>query len=254
MTLGELLSELRENILHDRSNRVAGGQDYLWSDETLVRYINEAQRRLAREALVIRDHVSDRATRVEIIPNVAEYPLDPSVFVVLSAQLDGDQRNMVRAGNHYLMGPVQAPYIEPETLLSLQPGKPRFYSTDEGFLEGDTTATGALSMRVYPVPEAASEIRLRVIRMPFCDFTVDNLDAEAEVPREHQIEMLDWAAYLALRIADVDAGLPQRAKEFRASFEDVIVRARRQVMRKLSVPPAYRFGLNGYTWGGKMGD
>ena len=51
MNLGDLLEELRENILHDRSDRIAGDTDQLWSDRTLVRYINEAERKMAREAL-----------------------------------------------------------------------------------------------------------------------------------------------------------------------------------------------------------
>jgi hypothetical protein len=48
MELSDLLDELRNNILYDRSDSVSGDPDQLWSDATLVRYINEAQRRFAK--------------------------------------------------------------------------------------------------------------------------------------------------------------------------------------------------------------
>ena len=60
--------------------------------------------------------------------------------------------------------------------------------------------------------------------------------------------MLDWAAYLALRIVDVDAGMPSRANEFRASFEDHVKNARNSAMRKLFAPLQWGFGRNGFTW------
>ena len=49
MTLQELLDELAKNILRDRSSITSGPDDNFWSDETLVGYINEAERRLARQ-------------------------------------------------------------------------------------------------------------------------------------------------------------------------------------------------------------
>ena len=70
MNLGELLQELRCNVLHDRSDQVAGGSDYLWSDETLVRYIDEAHRRFARRSWIIRDNTSS-ITNTSIARNLS---------------------------------------------------------------------------------------------------------------------------------------------------------------------------------------
>ena len=98
MNLTELLQELRENILYDRSDRVAGADPFLWSDATLVRYINEAQRRFARQSLIIRDGSNNEATLVTLRDGVTEYALHPSVMGVLSARFAGDTADLARAG------------------------------------------------------------------------------------------------------------------------------------------------------------
>ena len=61
--------------------------------------------------------------------------------------------------------------------------------------------------------------------------------------------MLDWAAYLALRIVDDDAGSARRALEFRASFDQHVKEARTLVMRKLFTPVEWGFGRGGFSWG-----
>jgi hypothetical protein len=77
MKLGDLLSELRLNILNDRSDRIDGDSDYLWTDETLVRYINEAQRRFACRSLVIRDATTPEVVDVVLETGVTEYSSTP---------------------------------------------------------------------------------------------------------------------------------------------------------------------------------
>ena len=98
MTLGDLLCELRGNMLRDKSDLVSGADDRLWNDETLVRYIDEAQRRLARRALVIRDS-SSSVTQFTTVVNAASYPLDPAIRAVLSVRMTGDHQDLPRAGH-----------------------------------------------------------------------------------------------------------------------------------------------------------
>ena len=88
MNLGDLIEELRENILHDRSDRVEGSEDdQLWSDKTLVRYINEAQTRFAKKTTCLRSKITVRliagTIRGDLLltlhqPN--ESPLERAVF------------------------------------------------------------------------------------------------------------------------------------------------------------------------------
>ena len=262
MNLGELLQELRENILHDRSDQVAGQSDYLWSDTTLCRYIDEAQRRFARGALVIRDGTTSTAssgtttkpvTDVLLVAGTDMYTLHPSVLAVISARLDGDKADLARGG-HAAFATYTQPdtyYFDPSSLSQLPPGKPLAYDTDEYAGADANGSFGTITLRVYPVPNAdyaGQNISLRVARMPLQRFTLANLEVEPEIPEEHHLEMLDWAAYLALRIVDVDAGMPDRANEFRQSFELHVQKAKEQALRKTFTPLQWNFGRNGFSW------
>lgn len=254
MTLGELLTELRENILHDRSDRVAGNSDVLWSDATLVRYIDEAQRRLAREALVLRDGTAGDATVITTVAGQANYVLHDSVLGVLSARVAGDTADLARAGHDQLDAYRQPDtlFFDPSSLSSLAPGKPLAFVTDDFVaLDQNGGQLSAQNLRLYPTPSATYAglaIQLRVVRMPLNRLRATSLKQEPEVPEDFHIEMLDWAAYLALRIVDRDAGDAGRAREFRASFEEVIKKAKSATMRKLFAPQGWGFGRNGYTW------
>lgn len=253
MDLGDLLDELRKNILHDRSDRIAGDADQLWSDETLVRYIHEAQRRFARQALVIRDGTTPCVTQLRLQAGSDTYALHPSVLAVISARMEGDTSDLARTG-HSSLQTRQVPdsyFFDPNALSVLNPGKPVAYATDEFLSFDDLDSSGVATLRVYPVPDAAHTgalLRLRVVRLPVEPLRQDNLRGVPEIPEDHHLEMLDWAAYLALRIVDVDAGMPARAAEFRSSFEAAVKEARKVAMRKLFAPQAWGFGRNGFSW------
>lgn len=252
MKLSELLSELRENILHDRSDRTDGDEDLLWSDATLVRYINEACQRFARQGLVIVDQSSE-ATTITLQTGVTKYALHPSVLAIRSAKLTTDRGDLRRVG-HSALDVYRTPdtrFYDPSQFDQLPPGKPLAYSTDEGLTLDDNDSMGTMLVRVYPEPTAEynnATISLRVIRMPLEPLTTENLDAVPEIPEAHHLDMLDWAAYLAFRIADVDAGDAQRAGQYRQSFEAHVREAKQVAMRKLFAPTGWAFGRNGFSW------
>jgi len=256
MNLTELLSELRENILHDRSSLVGGTSDLLWSDATLIRYINEAHRRFARRGLVLRDANNTRhpeVTSVTLVEDQTEYPLHESVISILSAKVGGTVRDMARTGHSVLDG-----YVPPDTttfdsasLETLAPGLPSVFSTDEQIVYDSDGSLTRVTLRVYPAPSAdhaGADVALRVVRMPLEDLTAANMKAVPEIPRDHHLEMLDYAAYLALRIVDTDAGNSRRADDFRKMFEAHVMEARKHARRKIFAPRPWGFGHGGFTW------
>lgn len=252
MTLGELLELLRASILNDRSDRVGGSNDYLWTDETLVTYISEAQRRFASKALVLRDGTTPEFTRVTLVAGQSHYVLNKAVLAVLSVKRADYEPDLTRLG-HPVLAAYRAPsdsWVDPAGYTGMQPGVPLAYSTDEEVSAGDGTSVERIVLRVYPKPrteDAGEVLYLRVLRKP-AKLTINDLEAEPEIPEDHHIEMLDWAAYLALRIVDDDAGSPARANEFAASFEAHTKTARTSVMRKLFAPAGWGFGRGGFTW------
>lgn len=255
MTLAELLDELREGVLHDVSSQIAGQSDKLWSDSRLVLYIDQAQRRFAREALVIRDGSTAKVCQVPLATNQTVYPLDPSVIAVISAKLESDPADLARAG-HSALSTYHQPdpyFFNPSWLTTLPPGKPLAWSTDEYVSADAGGSQGIVNLRIYPTPlssYAGQNVLLRTVRMPLARLTVDDLQMVPEVPEEHHMDMLDWAAYLALRKVDIDANDDNRADKFRASFEAHVAEAKKIVMRKLFTPLQYGFGRNGFSWEG----
>lgn len=253
MKLSDLLDELRVGILNDRSDRTSGTSDYLWTDATLVRYINEAQRRFAVRGLVLRDATTAEVVNVTLEEGVDTYTLHPSILAVISAKISDRQSDLTRVG-HSILGAYQNPamLVWDSNFDRLPDGAPLAYSTDEQVVEDDDGTVNTVSMRIYPVPDAAADgtlIKLRVVRKPLDDLTTNNLNAVPEIPIEHHLEMLDWAAYLALRIVDHDAGDTNRAAAFAASFESHVKAARAVVLRKLFSPQGWGFGRAGWSWG-----
>ncbi len=253
MNVGALLKLLRHSILNDRTDRTSGSSDYLWEDDTLVAFINEAQRRFAVRALNLRDATTDEATLITLKAGVSTYALHPAVIAVLSAKQSAREADLTRVG-HTLFSAARAAtdrWIDPSQYHGHQPGPPLAYSTDEAVNDVDGDSFEQITLRVYPTPTAAQDgetLRLRVIRKPLVDLTHTALGAAPEIPSDHPIEMLDWAAYLALRIVDDDAGAPRRAQEFAQSFEVHVKEARNLAMRKMFAPQPWGFGRGGFSW------
>jgi hypothetical protein len=252
MNLNDLLSELRVGILNDRSDQTSGNSDYLWTNASLVRYINEAQRRFACRSLVIRDATTPEVVDVVLQTGVSEYALNPAILAVISAKLEGEQSDLARAGHSVLnRANVSSENWDIALSSATAPGKPAVFATDEQVVEDDAGTLSAVTMRIFPAPSAAyngTKIKLRVCRKPLDQLVLNNLEAVPELPEDHHLEMLDWAAYLALRIVDQDAGSPKRAAEFAQSFESHVQYARTMVMRKLFAPMPWGFGRNGWAW------
>lgn len=252
MTLQDLLDELAGNILRDRSDMLSGPTDQLWSDDVLVKYINEAEGMLARKGLVIRDAATPTVVEVPLATGVIQYTLHPSVVAVISAKIVGDVGDLARAG-HSALNSFQHPdplFFDPSQLSILQPGKPMAFSTDEQ-LDVASGKSGVMSLRAYPEPTAdynGTIIKLRVVRKPLKPLTLDDLEASPEVPEDYHLGLLDWAAYRALRNLDSDAGALEKADRYKKEFEDMVAQARTDALRKLFAPLQWGFGRNGFSW------
>jgi hypothetical protein len=268
--LSALLGELRRGRLHDMSAQVSGAaSDYLWSDDQLVRYLNEAQRRFARRSLCIRDGTTPSVTQITTIDGTAttpwtlEYALHPSVIAVLSVRMgqdpvtgQWDNCDLARAGHDAFSNYHQPDsyFFNPTMLSNVEPGKPLAWSTDEDIIADPNGSFSVMNLRLYPVVSTAyagMKATLRVIREPINDLTLSNLNAYPEIPASHHLDMIDWAAYLALSSVDTDvagSGADVRADKFAARFEQHCQDAKREVMRKLFTPLQWGFGSNGFTW------
>jgi hypothetical protein len=253
MILGDLLDELRHNLLRDNSDMVAGHDPILWSDATLVRYIDQAQKVFARRSLIIRDGDTEAVTKITLATGVDEYACHPSVIAVISARLDGDTGDLKRISRN-----MTQPYDSPDEMLfdvnaplTLPNGKPIAFYTDEEIKADGSGHHQLVTLKVYPKPSAdynGDFIRLRVARAPINDLVIGSLNAEAELPQIWQLDMLYWAAARALDVMDRDAGDAGRSDRYMAKFDRAVQEAATQARRNLYAKDSWGFGRNGFSW------
>jgi hypothetical protein len=256
MRTDELLAELRHHMLRDVSDQVAGASDYLWSDNGLIRYINEGQNRFARQTKCLRDAVTSSICQFVTVSGQEFYTLDPHVVSILSIRMAGDKADLARAG-HSDLDTYRQPdtyYFDPSQLSSMPPGKPVAWATDEGVIQDTSGSYRAIQLRLYPVPltpYAGVIGNMRVARLPLVPLSISEPDRAPEVPEEHHMDILNWAAYLALRGVDLDVaggGAWDRAKEFRAAFDDAVKDMQRDAQSKMFKPLQWAFGRHGFSY------
>jgi hypothetical protein len=251
MNLGDQLQELRDNVLRDTSDIIAGDTDSMWSDLTLLRYIRDAEHRFARQTLIIRDSTTPECTQVVLREGVTNYPLHTSILSVVSARYDTDSYDIQRSGHGMLFMPHVAEFLswDPTQPNSIAPGRPAAYYTDETAVY---TRQGKVVLSVYPTPgadQAGKRLYLRVVRLPMTKYSPDSRECESETPEGYQLDVLEWAAYRAQRGFDADAGSPVDAEKHKTAFEDAVKAAIREVKRTMFANTTIAYGANGFTWG-----
>jgi hypothetical protein len=256
MRTGELLAELRHHVLRDVSDQVAGASDYLWSNNALIKYINEGQNRFARQTKCIRDATTPNICQFTTVDNQPFYALDPHIVSVISVRMTGDQADLARAG-HADLDTYRQPdtyFFDPAQLANMPPGKPVAWTTDEGTIQDTSGSYTAIQLRLYPIPLAPYGGiigNMRVARVPLTLLSLSNPDGVPEIPEAHHMDILNWAAYLALRGVDLDVaggGAWDRAKEFRAAFDDAVNDMKRDAQSKMLRPLQWAFGRNGFSY------
>ena len=255
MRLGDLLEELRDNILSDKSDQVGARTDQRWSDATLVRYINEAEMRFAKRSECLRDAVTPDTCQLQLVVGQQDYALHPKVIGVLSARCGGDGYDLARAGHSNLdtYRANDTRFFDTSYITTATPGKVIAFTTDEGMLSDAKNALNSMTFRAFPNVGAgfAVQVNLRVVRFPLRRLELRDLEGQPEVPEQYHLNMLDWAGYLALRQPDLDVAggdAPGRAKDLMNSFEAHVQDAKRELKRRMFTPAAFQFGGNGFTY------
>jgi hypothetical protein len=248
MIVGDLLDELRVGILRDSSTLKNGPPDQYWTDARLMTYIDDAHKRFTRLSLCIHDDTTPLVTQVTLSSTVDVYQLNPAVLAVLSARHQDDQFDMARL-NHRIAMTLQNQFTETfEFAIVPTPGKPYQFTTDEGM---DPKKNHAIRIRFLGVPDASQDgkiVYLRTIRQPITSLTLDDLDAQPEIPEEYQLDMLEWAAYRALRNWDVDGEDREKANTHRDRFAAAVAECKKDVQRKTWAPLLWGFGQNGFSY------
>lgn len=226
MTLNQLVKELRRNILRDVSDATSVDEDdLLWTDESLAMYINEAYYRFCHLTEYLQDATTQEVCYLALEVGKRDYQLHPSVIRILSAE----------------HGKALLPVTSTDALFGDQPEFAGYRTVYQGEYSGVYAVVpdyeiGTIVIAGTPTAEdIANPIRFRVSRYPIEKLTLDAAEAEPEIPERFQLDMIEWAAFRALRNHDGDAENMAKASAHSTRFERAVEEVKAEFkMRKFS--------------------
>lgn len=186
-----LLDHLRNEVLRDIP------QPQLYSEDALVRGLNEAYQKFARQT-----HIFVDEQPLTLTPGDRFFELPPQTIFVREVWFDGG----------YLTPFTRR--AKPKQLI----GPPRAYSTD----------TGHRRIRLYPEPDDTYEVEIHRAFAPAA------IDAQGSVDLDDEWAFLltDWAAYRALVNNDPDATASVSPEPFLNSWLAGMRSAKQEVIRE----------------------
>ena len=191
------LAQLRELARADLDDRV---EPYLWSDEDLDEFANDAHIEAARRARLLRDSTTTAVARITLVPDQSLYSLHASVVRVDRARIEGRAEPLafvlLRDADRCLPGWEDYESATPTALI------PDFQS-------------GTIAL--VPAPAEAGTLHLTVIRTPLAEMN-DDAD-EPEIPPHAHRALRHWMVFRAHLNPDSQKLDKKRAAEALALFE-----------------------------------
>lgn len=193
MTSDELLEALRVR-LDDAAS------PYLWSDDELLGYLDQAHEEAAIRGRLIPFDTRDTTPVIAptaIVAGTSEYAMDSKVIEVRRILVDAEP---VGRTSDDLLDQFYGPEWESDT------------GTPTSVILRRTT------LRLYPTPVAAGTLHMQGFRLPQGQFLTGEI-LEPEIPPEEHYHLLDWASHMAYLKPDAETVNAQRADLFEARFE-----------------------------------
>lgn len=190
MTLAEIIAEFRR--VRDDTQA-----SYLWSDEEITNYLNDAVNEACERALLIEDRTTSAVCTISLEVGESSYPLHDSVLKVKRVVLGGrplteTSVEKLDAGDSY---------------WESRSGEPREY-----LLEGN------IGIRFDRMPTEAADALLTVYRTPLEPLSVGNMDGVPEVKAIYHMRLLPWVYRCALLKHDAETYDKDRADQQEAIF------------------------------------
>lgn len=241
MKTSELLEHITGPMLDDRAELLAGASDQLFKTSTVLRYLNEAERKLARDAWVIEDATTPAVCQITLQEDTNNYQFHKSILHIKTARLSDTDIDLVRVG-----------YDDNRLLPVSQIADPEFWNTNFATIEDAgrpsrySVDMGTRILRVRLKPDTASallKINLGVVRMPLVAMSEDAPNKEPEVPEEYHLQLASFAAGSCLaNTADIDSELRSLGRSWVEEFNKMTLRAKQDRQRRQQSAPQWRFG------------
>jgi len=181
-------------------------EPYLWSDDELNGYINEAVNEACLRARLNTDSTTPEVTEIAVIAGTSSYDVHSSVFFIERVYMETLKRVLHKTSFHDLDAE--------DDQWQTHTGNPTHYSMDLDHYADYGDLYNKLTL--YPIPEADDTIKLIVYRLPLSPM---NSDSEfPEIPVPHHPYLVDWVCAQAYQKADADSEQLNRAARFDQIF------------------------------------
>lgn len=192
MKLGQLVAQFRRDTDDTR-------EPFLWSPESVVTWLNEAER--------------EACTRAQLLIDSSTAGITPLVTVADNAFVAYDQR-IVRVLRARPRGRLPVQMVTAQE-MDVYPNWEDETGTE---LRALITDMATYKLRTYPVLTAPATLDLTVQRLPMQDMT--NQDEQSpEIQAQYHLHLVEWAKYRAYSMPDEDANDPKRAAVALGRFE-----------------------------------
>ena len=204
MTLLELVTHLRTNILYDTggtgvdwtlySDTDADSVQLRWTNEELVANINEAINQVYRRISPIKDTYS-----LPVKTNVINYTL-PSYIKQIESGRRSDGKSLTE--------------LELDDFTHIID-----FDTRTGDIENYVLNASTGKLRIYPTPVADETAIFYVYRLPKTKLTWETIDEVPELSEDYQVPMLFGAASLCYMKDEANTFDPQRSNYLSGLFD-----------------------------------
>lgn len=196
MTSAEILARFRE-LADDNA-----ASNNLWSDATLLAYLNEAQNEAARRARLLEDRDTSAVCSIAVVAGTSTYAVDSRVLFIRRVKASWSDVPLVKARAQDL------DTHEPGWEAAAAVAEPRWWQPWPG-----------QKIRIEK-PSANGTLSLWVVRDPLQDCTVSGTPVNPEIPARYHFKLVDWMLYRALLQRDKEEKYdPKSAADHLALFE-----------------------------------
>lgn len=215
-----------------RSEVVDTAKPYLWTDEDVFRYMNEAYRMFVRLIGGIPD-VSGDATVINVTAGDDQVDLHPSILRIMDAWNVSDN-SQVKVINQtdlpMLFTDPDYKFLRP-LMRKNSPGPIRFLLTGQQRNKG----------QVIQIPIVDEEIQMSIYRLPLVSI-VDDTHALDEVDEHHHNSLLYWMKHLAYLKQDAETFNQAKSDDFGDKFNEYCILSKAEWNRYKHKPRIVAYG------------
>lgn len=202
-------------------------EPFLWGNEEIVRYLNDAVQEACERAKLIEDRLTPQVCSITLSPNESTYSLHPSVLEIKRAVYRG------RPLDETSVEQLDSQLDNWEALK----GRPH------AFVFEQASGLQPPKIRLVRIPVEAGVLSLTVYRGALKPLSADIDSARPELPERLHEQLLNWMLHRAYSKQDVDTLDPAKSATAYVQFErDFGPRPDANVQRKLRDrrPPVVR--------------